>query len=75
MTTPCPTPFTATTPCAGVLVSFVIMSDSNDEITTLPVRPAPPSPDRTPTLYGYPLDFGDDSSDEDLSDTVESLHT
>ncbi|GJS58125.1 hypothetical protein Tco_0652909 [Tanacetum coccineum] len=37
------------------------------EITTLPVRPAPPSPDRTLALYGYPLDFGDDSSDQDMS--------
>ncbi|GKE01248.1 hypothetical protein Tco_1389231, partial [Tanacetum coccineum] len=30
---------------------------------------------RTPALYGYPLDSGDDSSNEDLSETVESLHT
>ncbi|GJU31547.1 hypothetical protein Tco_1175136 [Tanacetum coccineum] len=33
------------------------------------------TPHRTPALYGYPLDSGDDSSDEDLSETVESLHT
>ncbi|GKF90478.1 hypothetical protein Tco_0274179, partial [Tanacetum coccineum] len=66
MTTPRPTPFPATTPRAGVFVPFVIISDSYDEITTLPVRPAPPSPDHTPALYGYPLDSGDDSSDEDL---------
>ncbi|GJT43207.1 hypothetical protein Tco_0951922 [Tanacetum coccineum] len=26
-------------------------------------------------LYGYLLDFGDDSSDEDLSETAKSLHT
>ncbi|GJY46623.1 hypothetical protein Tco_0435686 [Tanacetum coccineum] len=38
-------------------------------------RPAPPSPDRTPALYGYPLDSGDESSYKDLSETVESLHT
>nr|GEV59526.1 hypothetical protein [Tanacetum cinerariifolium] len=75
MTTPCPTHFLATTPRAGILVSFVIISNSKDEITTLPVRPAPPSSDRIPTLSGYPLDFGDDSSDKDLSETVESLHT
>ncbi|GJT14921.1 hypothetical protein Tco_0873627 [Tanacetum coccineum] len=75
MTTPHPTPFSATTPRAGVFTPFVIVSDSDDEITTLPIKPAPPSPDRTPALYGYPLDFGDDSSDEDLSDTAESLHT
>ncbi|GKA59511.1 hypothetical protein Tco_0758824 [Tanacetum coccineum] len=67
MTTPRPTPFPATTPRAGVLVLFVIIFDPDDEITTLPVRPAPSSPDRTSALYGYPLDSGDDSSDEDLS--------
>nr|GEX03476.1 hypothetical protein [Tanacetum cinerariifolium] len=38
-------------------------------------RPAPLSPDRTPALYGYPLDFGDESLDEDLSDTAETLYT
>ncbi|GKF89726.1 hypothetical protein Tco_0263689 [Tanacetum coccineum] len=75
MTTPHPIPFSATTPRAGVFAPFVIISDSNDEITTLPVRPAPPSPDHTPALYGYPLDSGDDSSDEDLSETAESLYT
>ncbi|GJX16741.1 hypothetical protein Tco_0217573 [Tanacetum coccineum] len=61
------TPFLATTPRARVFALFVIISDSDDEITTLPVKPAPPSPDHTLTLYGYPLDFGDDSSDEDLT--------
>nr|GEW31889.1 hypothetical protein [Tanacetum cinerariifolium] len=66
MTTPHSTPFSATTPHAIILVLFVIISNSGDEITTLPVRSAPPSPDRTPALYSYPLDFGDDSSDEDL---------
>ncbi|GJT37447.1 hypothetical protein Tco_0937312 [Tanacetum coccineum] len=45
------------------------------EITTLPVRPTSPSPDRTSALYGYLLDSGDDSSEEDLNDTAESLHT
>ncbi|GJZ45995.1 hypothetical protein Tco_0593591 [Tanacetum coccineum] len=75
MTTSCPTPFPATTPRAGVFTPFVIISDSDNEITTLPVRPAPPSPDRTPALYGYPLDSGDDSSDKDLSETAKSLHT
>ncbi|GKC49924.1 hypothetical protein Tco_1072669, partial [Tanacetum coccineum] len=54
---------------------FVIISDSNDEITTLPVRPSPPSPDCTPALYGYPLDSSDDSSNENLSETAKSLHT
>ncbi|GJY08437.1 hypothetical protein Tco_0375491 [Tanacetum coccineum] len=45
------------------------------EITTLSVRPAPPSPDHTLALYCYLLDSGDDSSDENLSETAESLHT
>ncbi|GJU91413.1 hypothetical protein Tco_1303836 [Tanacetum coccineum] len=75
MTTPRPTPFSTTAPCAEVVTPFVIISDSDDEITTLPIRPAPPSPDRTPALYGYPLDSGQDSSDEDLSKTAKSLHT
>ncbi|GJR64175.1 hypothetical protein Tco_0010240 [Tanacetum coccineum] len=75
MTTPRPIPFPATTPRVGVLVSFVIISDSSDKITTLPVRPAPPLSDRIPALHCYPLDSGDDSSDEDLSETSESLHT
>ncbi|GJT28219.1 hypothetical protein Tco_0908494 [Tanacetum coccineum] len=71
MTTPHPRPFPATTPRVRVFTSFVIISDSDDDITPLPVRPAP-SPDRTPDLYGYPLDSGDDSSNEDLSGTAES---
>ncbi|GKD17291.1 hypothetical protein Tco_1206449 [Tanacetum coccineum] len=75
MTTPHPAPFPATTPRAGVFAPFVIISDYNDEITALPIRPAPPSPDRIPALYGYPLDSGDDSSKEDLSEIAESLHT
>ncbi|GJU83535.1 hypothetical protein Tco_1285900 [Tanacetum coccineum] len=74
ITTPHPTPFHATTPRARVFAPFVIISDSDDKITTLPVRPTPPLPDRTPALYGYPLDSGDDSSDEDLSKTVGLLH-
>ncbi|GJY43700.1 hypothetical protein Tco_0431913 [Tanacetum coccineum] len=75
MTTPRLIPFPATTPGAGVFSPFVIISDSNDEITTLPVRPAPQSPDCTLALYGYPLDSGDDSSDENMSETAKSLHT
>nr|GEX68302.1 uncharacterized protein [Tanacetum cinerariifolium] len=39
------------------------------------MRLVPQSPDDTPALYIYPLNFGDDSSDEDLSDTAKSLHT
>ncbi|GJX99797.1 hypothetical protein Tco_0356816 [Tanacetum coccineum] len=75
MTTPRSTPFPTTTPRAGVLVSFVIISDSDVKITTLPVRPTPPSSDRIPSLSSYLLDSGDDSSEEDLSETAESLHT
>ncbi|GKF36862.1 hypothetical protein Tco_0113620 [Tanacetum coccineum] len=76
MTTPRPTLFPATTPRTGVLVLFVIISDFDDKITTLPVRPAPPSSDRIPALHGYPLESGDDSSDEDLSETAETMaHT
>ncbi|GJW20035.1 hypothetical protein Tco_0027471 [Tanacetum coccineum] len=68
MTTPRLTPFPATTPRARVFALFVIISDSDDEITTLPVRPAPPLPDHIPALHGYPLDSGDDLSDEDLNE-------
>ncbi|GJV07982.1 hypothetical protein Tco_1345638 [Tanacetum coccineum] len=75
MTTPRPTPFYATTPCARVFALFVIISNSDDEITTLPIRPAPSLPDRTSALYGYPLDSSDDSSNKDLSKTARSLHT
>ncbi|GJV87056.1 hypothetical protein Tco_1530994 [Tanacetum coccineum] len=75
MTTPRLTPFPATTPRTGVFAPFVIISDSDDEITTLPVRPSPPSPDRTPAWCGHLLNSGDDLSDEDLSETAESLHT
>ncbi|GJT08158.1 hypothetical protein Tco_0842620 [Tanacetum coccineum] len=75
MTTPRPTPFSATTSRAGVFTLFFIISDSDDKITTLPMRLAPPSLDCTPALYGYPLDSSDDSSDKDLSDTTESLYT
>ncbi|GJY04862.1 hypothetical protein Tco_0370802 [Tanacetum coccineum] len=72
MTTPHPTHFSTTAPRARVFTSFVIISDSDDEITTtLPIRPTSSSPDRTPSLYGYPLDSGDDSSDEDLSVTAD----
>ncbi|GJX37293.1 hypothetical protein Tco_0250596 [Tanacetum coccineum] len=75
MTRPRPILFPATTPRAVVLVLFVIISYYDDEITTLSVRPTQPSSDRIPALYGYLLDSGDDSSDEGLSETAESLHT
>ncbi|GJU83544.1 hypothetical protein Tco_1285909 [Tanacetum coccineum] len=75
MTTPRSTPFPTTTPRAGVLVSFVIISDPYVRITTLPVRSTPPSSDRMPSLSSYLLDSGNDSLEEDLSETAESLHT
>ncbi|GKE99350.1 hypothetical protein Tco_0022701 [Tanacetum coccineum] len=59
----------------GVLILFVIISDSDVEITTLPIRPAPSSSDRISALSDYLRDSGDDSSNEDLSETTESLHT
>ncbi|GJU66369.1 hypothetical protein Tco_1252628 [Tanacetum coccineum] len=78
MTTPRP----SVTPRVGVLVLFIILSDSNDEITTLPVRPAPPSPDYVLASPDYSpdsdLDFDsseDDSPGEDLIKTAESLLT
>nr|GEZ73343.1 hypothetical protein [Tanacetum cinerariifolium] len=75
MTTPCHTPFPATTPQVGAFAPFVIISDHDDDITTLPVRPPPPSPDHIPALYGYLLDSSDDSSNENLSETTKLLHT
>ncbi|GKA74424.1 hypothetical protein Tco_0780726 [Tanacetum coccineum] len=59
MTTPCLTLYPTTTPRTEVFDPFVIISNSDDEITTLPIRPAPPSPDRTPAWYGYPLNSSD----------------
>nr|GFA14966.1 hypothetical protein [Tanacetum cinerariifolium] len=75
MTTPRPTTYSATTPCAEVFTPFVIIFDSDDEITILLIRPTPPSLDHTSALYGYPLDYGNDSSDDDPSDAAKSLNT
>ncbi|GKA92463.1 hypothetical protein Tco_0814388, partial [Tanacetum coccineum] len=77
MTTSSPSFFflSATTPRALVFTPFVIISDPKNEITTLLMRPVPPSPDHTPALYVYPLNSGDDSLDEYLSDTAKSLRT
>ncbi|GJX65928.1 hypothetical protein Tco_0300271 [Tanacetum coccineum] len=54
----------------------------DDEVTTLPVRPAPPSPDYVPDSPDYSpdsdLDFDpleDDLPEEDPTETVESLPT
>nr|GEV50230.1 hypothetical protein [Tanacetum cinerariifolium] len=70
---PRPTPFLATTPRVRVLILFIILSDFDDEITTLPVRPAPSPSDRLPDLSGYPLDSGNNLLNGDLSETAESL--
>nr|GEY33598.1 hypothetical protein [Tanacetum cinerariifolium] len=75
MTTPSSTFSSATTPCVGVFTPFVTISNSVNDITTLPIRPVQPLPDRTPALYVYLLNSGDDSSCEDLSDTAKLLHT
>ncbi|GJU15327.1 hypothetical protein Tco_1143293 [Tanacetum coccineum] len=76
------TPHPSIMPHAGVLILFIILSDSNDEVTTLPVRPAPPSPDYVLASPNYSLDsdldsdpLEDDSPDGDLNETAESLHT
>nr|GEX93707.1 hypothetical protein [Tanacetum cinerariifolium] len=71
MTIPRLAPFPATTPYAEVFTLFVIVSNSDDEITTLLVRPIPTSSDHSPTLYGFPLDSGEHLLDEDLSETAE----
>ncbi|GJT61236.1 hypothetical protein Tco_1004769 [Tanacetum coccineum] len=71
-----------TTPRAGVLIPFVIISDSDDEVIALPVRPAPPSldyvsgsPDYTP-YSDLNTNFSEDESlDEDPTKTAESLLT
>nr|GEV69388.1 hypothetical protein [Tanacetum cinerariifolium] len=76
------TPFLATTPRARVLIIFIILSNSDNEVTTLLVRPAPPSPDYAPASPDYSPDsdldpdfLEDDSPGEVLTETVESLHT
>ncbi|GJV05092.1 hypothetical protein Tco_1338661 [Tanacetum coccineum] len=74
MTTSRPTPFPATTPRIGVLILFVIISDSDVEITTLPIRHAPSSSDRISTLSDYLRDSGDDSSNEDLTAPPSTCH-
>ncbi|GJV26622.1 hypothetical protein Tco_1379317 [Tanacetum coccineum] len=78
MTTPRP----SVTPRVGVLIPFIILSDSDDEVTTLPVRHAPPSPDYVLASPDYSPDSDqdsypseDDSPGEDLTDTAMSLHT
>ncbi|GKB71841.1 hypothetical protein Tco_0933253 [Tanacetum coccineum] len=82
MTTPRHIPRPPTTPHAGVLIPFVIISNSDDEVTALPVRPAPTSldyvlgsPDYTPDS-DLDIDFFEDESlDEDPTKTAELILT
>nr|GEY74515.1 hypothetical protein [Tanacetum cinerariifolium] len=76
------TPFPATTLCAGVLVSFIILSSFDDEITTLPVKLAPSSLDYVPDSLDYSPDSDldpnfskGDSLNEDVIKTTETPHT
>ncbi|GJY78541.1 hypothetical protein Tco_0484342 [Tanacetum coccineum] len=76
------TPHPSVTPRAGALIPFIILSDSNDEVTTLPVRPTPPSPDYVPASPNYLPDSNldsnpseDNSPGDDLTKTAKSLHT
>ncbi|GJT98624.1 hypothetical protein Tco_1094142 [Tanacetum coccineum] len=78
MTTPRP----SVTPRAGVLIPFIILFDSDDEVTTLLVRPAPPSPDYVAASPDYSPDSDldsdlskDDSPGQDQTETAESLPT
>ncbi|GJX24399.1 hypothetical protein Tco_0228844 [Tanacetum coccineum] len=78
MTTPRP----SVTPHTRVLIPFIILSNADDEVTTLPVRPAPLSPDYVPASPDYSPDsdsdskpIKDDSLDKDLTETSESPHT
>nr|GEU59896.1 hypothetical protein [Tanacetum cinerariifolium] len=61
-----------------IFVSISILSDYEDDDTTLPVVSTPSSPDRVPASSGYSPDSDsnsapteDDSSNEDLSETAE----
>ncbi|GJU66536.1 hypothetical protein Tco_1252795 [Tanacetum coccineum] len=76
------TPRTSVTSHTGHFIQLIILSDSKDEDTTLPVVYAPSSLDRVPALSSYSPDSDldsepteDDLSDEDLSETTESPQT
>ncbi|GKC26791.1 hypothetical protein Tco_1034085 [Tanacetum coccineum] len=75
MSTPC----TYVTSRTILFIPLIILSDSEDEDTTLPVVSVPSSPDHVLTSYGYSPDSDsdsepteNDSSDEDLMETDES---
>ncbi|GJZ26735.1 hypothetical protein Tco_0570988 [Tanacetum coccineum] len=76
------TPHPSVTPHTRVLIMFIILSDSDDEVTTLLVRHAPLSPDYVPASLDYSPDSDSHSkptkdylSDEDLTKTFKSPHT
>nr|GEY99875.1 hypothetical protein [Tanacetum cinerariifolium] len=76
------TPSPSVTPHVGVLIVFIMFTDSDDKVTTLPIRPAPPSPDYVPASPDYSPDSnldsdpsGDDLPGEDLTDTAETMKT
>ncbi|GJX38206.1 hypothetical protein Tco_0251509 [Tanacetum coccineum] len=67
---------------ARIYIPFIIMSDYEDEDTTLPIRSAPLSPDYVLASPDYSLNFDsdskpvrDDSPNEDRTEAAESLHT
>ncbi|GKB42541.1 hypothetical protein Tco_0887483 [Tanacetum coccineum] len=75
------TPHISITSRTRLFIPLIILSDSKDEDTTLPVVSAP-SLDRVSTLFGYSPDSDldsepteDDSSDEDMIETAESPQT
>ncbi|GKC84388.1 hypothetical protein Tco_1140105 [Tanacetum coccineum] len=66
------TPYPSMTPHAGVLISFIILSDFDDDVTTLPVRPTPSSSDYVPASpdYSPDSDLNSNSLEDDCSSTT-----
>ncbi|GJZ29547.1 hypothetical protein Tco_0574194 [Tanacetum coccineum] len=76
------TPLTPVMSRTRIFIPFIILSDSEDEDTTLPVVSAPLSPDYVSASHDYLPDSNsyskpveDDSPNEDLTKTDESLQT
>ncbi|GKD46316.1 hypothetical protein Tco_1270961 [Tanacetum coccineum] len=77
-----PTPRASVTSCTRLFIPYIILSYSEDEDATLTIVFAPLSLDYVSASPDYSLDSDsdfkpaeDDSSDEDLTKTVESLQT
>ncbi|GJT13639.1 hypothetical protein Tco_0860681 [Tanacetum coccineum] len=77
-----PTPRTFIMSRTGLFILLIILSDFEDDDTTLPVVSAPSSPDRVPASSSYSPDSDsdfeptkDDSSDKNLSETAKSPQT